>query len=265
MTAPHIVRAAHATKAQCVTRMATLFISDLHLPDESNYTTALFQSFLENLHATTVEALYILGDLFDVWIGDDAAANGYQNLMLALHDTVHRHIPIYLMHGNRDFLLGQQFAQISACQLIPDPTVINLYGTPTLLMHGDTLCTDDHAYQTFRTQVRSAEWQRKFLSMNPDSRKQAAHGLREESKRQGQSKADYLMDVNEQAVHGALKYHGVTHMIHGHTHRQAIHSVALEHSVGKRVVLGDWHTNGNVLVCDERDWHFEAVQPMISD
>jgi UDP-2,3-diacylglucosamine hydrolase len=225
----------------------------------------LFESFLENLNATTVEALYILGDLFDVWIGDDATAKGYQNLMLALHDTVHRSIPIYLMHGNRDFLLGQQFAQISACQLIPDPTVINLYGTPTLLMHGDTLCTDDHAYQTFRTQVRSVEWQRKFLSMSQDDRNNAARHLREESRRQSQSKEDYLMDVNEQSVRQALKHHGVTHMIHGHTHRQAIHSVALEQGVGKRFVLGDWHRTGTVLVCHEQDWHFEVVQPITGD
>lgn len=239
--------------------MATLFVSDLHLPHAQHATTALFESFLKKRVAAQVEALYILGDLFDVWIGDDVAVKDYQNLIQVLHDTAQRNIPIYLMHGNRDFLLGQQFAQVSGCMLLPDPTVITLYGTPTLLLHGDTLCTDDHAYQVFRRQVRSADWQRTFLNKSEIERKEVARHLREESQRQGQTKQDYLMDVNEQAVLLALKHHGVTQMIHGHTHRQALHAVKMEHGVGKRAVLGDWHTKGNVLVCDERDWRFEVV------
>lgn len=236
----------------------TLFISDLHLPPERNQTTALFEWFLDRM-TPGVELLYILGDLFDVWIGDDAVAPGYQDVIRALRKITDNGLLVYVMHGNRDFLLGSQFAAAAGCRLIDDSTVVDLYGTRTLLLHGDTLCTDDQPYQAFRAQIRSPSWQQHFLSHSEQERNYVAGQLRADSRRHNQTKADYLMDVNDEAVKRALNDHHVTHMIHGHTHRLAIHPVTLAQGVGKRYVLGDWNSTGNVLICSGDDWHFDVV------
>lgn len=236
----------------------TLFISDLHLSPERNQTTALFEQFLGHIKPD-VERLYILGDLFDVWIGDDAVAPGYQDAVQALRKATDKGLPVHIMHGNRDFLLGSPFAAAAGCQFIDDSTVVDLYGTRTLLLHGDTLCTDDQAYQAFRAQVRSPSWQQQFLSRSEQERNNIARQLRADSRQHNQFKEDYLMDANDEAVKQALNDHNVTHMIHGHTHRLAVHPVTLAHGVGKRYVLGDWNTTGNVLICTGDNWQFDVV------
>lgn len=229
--------------------MATLFISDLHLCAERPGINALFLDFLDT-EAAKAEALYILGDLFEVWIGDDASVAEHDRVIKALLRLTTGGVPVYVMHGNRDFLMGRGFEQASGCKLIPDPTIISLYsGTPTLLMHGDTLCTDDVEYQRFRAQVRDPRWQQQMLALPAEQRAAIAKNYRAQSQEQSRHKAEDIMDVNQQAVAQALREHGVTHMIHGHTHRPAIHDFTLDGKSARRIVLGDWHRQGSVFTC----------------
>jgi UDP-2,3-diacylglucosamine hydrolase len=239
--------------------MSTLFISDLHLCDERLAITALFESFLKEItgHA---EALYILGDLFEVWIGDDAALQDYQTVIQALRRTVKKGTPIYVMHGNRDFLLGPRFEQVSGCNLIPDPMVINLYGTRTLLTHGDLLCTDDHEYQAYRAQIRDPHWQHEFLGLSVEERAAIANDYRRKSREHTKSKTEEIMDVNQQAVRNMLLQHGVSQMIHGHTHRPGYHECFINGEAAQRIVLGDWYEQGSVLRCDAKKCELEVLE-----
>jgi len=233
--------------------MTTLFISDLHLDDSRPEITALFLEFLKN-DAVKAEALYILGDLFEAWVGDDDTATLGTTVANALHVLIDSGVPVFFMRGNRDFLVGVDFANQAGLHILPDPCVLELYGKPTLLMHGDLLCTDDIAYQAFRTQVRGDEWQRQFLSQALAARQAFAEQARSASK-QHQSglmndQQENIMDVTQASVESMMKRFGVSRLIHGHTHRPAIHQFQLDEASSQRIVLGDWYSQGSVLHID---------------
>jgi UDP-2,3-diacylglucosamine hydrolase len=220
--------------------MATLFISDLHLDASRPQITRLFLEFLEG-EAVQADALYILGDLFEAWIGDDAADDVGDAVAVGLARLHARGVACFYMHGNRDFLLGDAYARRARMTLLPDPSVIDIEGERVLLMHGDTLCTDDAPYQTFRTQTRDPAWQRAFLSRPVSDRRQFAEQARAESKRYTRSVADAITDVNADTVMDALRDHRVDRLLHGHTHRPAIHRIAVGETTALRIVLGDWY------------------------
>ncbi len=229
--------------------MAVLFISDLHLSPERPDISALFLDFLQG-QARTAETLYVLGDLFEVWLGDDAVHPAYQPVMAGLRSLAQHGTPVFVMHGNRDFLMGPGFEQMSACKLIDDPILIDLLGEPTLLMHGDTLCTDDVEYQQFRAQVRDPRMQQQFLALPIDQRIAVARQYRDASQERMQLKSEDIMDVNQNAVSAAMREHRVHRLIHGHTHRPAVHDFILDDAPARRTVLGDWYEQGSALVCN---------------
>jgi UDP-2,3-diacylglucosamine hydrolase len=229
--------------------MTTLFIADIHLGNEHPQISQRFCDFLRG-EARSAEALYILGDLFEVWIGDDGVQPEHEAAIAALRELTSSGVPVYVMHGNRDFLLGAQFEVLSGCRLIDDHVVINLYGTPTLLMHGDTLCTDDNEYLQFRQQMRSSEWQQQFLGQSVEQRVAIARHYREESRRRSQGKPLEIMDVNNDAVIDIMERYGVARLIHGHTHRPALHALVVDYHPAQRIVVGDWYEQQSVLRCD---------------
>ncbi|MGB4948123.1 MAG: UDP-2,3-diacylglucosamine diphosphatase [Candidatus Competibacter denitrificans] len=239
--------------------MATLFVSDLHLDASCPAITGLFLAFLED-QARQADACYILGDLFEAWIGDDDDAELGRTVALALRGLTDSGVPVFFLHGNRDFLLGERFAATAGFRLLAQTEIIDLYGEPVLLLHGDTLCTDDTAYQAFRAQVRNPLWQAQLLALPLAQRRVLAGQLRETSRQSTRQKTADIMDVNPVAVTQALRDHGVQRMIHGHTHRPAIHDVLLEGQPTRRAVLGDWSANlGSVLRCDASGWRLETV------
>jgi UDP-2,3-diacylglucosamine hydrolase len=226
--------------------MTTLFISDLHLDDQRPETTATLLAFLSD-EAPGADALYILGDLFEYWLGDDVPPGCAKQVAGALLSLVKGGVPCFLMHGNRDFLLGESFAEQSGVQLLPEEYIADLYGEPVLLMHGDTLCIDDVSYQQFRKMVRNPAWQSDFLSKSPGERLQIARQARDESSVHKSKVGMAIMDVNPTAVGAAFKRHNVSRMIHGHTHRPATHQLEANGTSVERIVLGDWYTQGSVL------------------
>jgi len=229
--------------------LETLFIADLHLDPRRAVPLACFKEFLAN-RARQAEALYILGDLFEVWLGDDEDEPAYQEIKTALHDLTCSGVPVFVMRGNRDFLLGAGFADATGCQLINDPLVINLYGTATLLMHGDTLCTKDVDYRAFRIQMRDPQWQKTFLTQPLAHRRILAQQARAESRAKTRATADEIMDVTPDAVIYALETHGVFHLIHGHTHRPAVHRLTINGRTAYRRVVGDWRDeSAKILSC----------------
>jgi UDP-2,3-diacylglucosamine hydrolase len=234
----------------------SLFISDLHLCDSRPHITAAFIAFLENT-ASQAQALYILGDLFEYWAGDDAIeadvikSGALQPSIHALRSLV-KTTPVYFMAGNRDFLIGSGFAAATGITILPDPSLLNLYGKRVLLSHGDALCTDDTAYQTFRQEVRSADWQQQFLSQPLENRIAYIEQLRVQSEQAKSSKSMQIMDVNNAAVEGLLKQYDYPPLfIHGHTHRPKTHEYLLAGHACKRVVLGDWYEQGSYLKLSE--------------
>lgn len=230
--------------------MTTLFIADLHLSGERPHIIELFRQFLRD-EAREAEALYILGDLFEVWLGDDAIPAELATLLAEMKSLTESGVPVYVMAGNRDFLMGERFAQLSGSTLLPDPSVIDLYGTPTLLMHGDTLCTDDTDYQAFRQMVRDPAWQKAFLAKSIEERIAYGRQARAESKARSKEKSEEIMDVNADAVEAAFREQGVSRLIHGHTHRPATHTLTVNGQPVTRIVLGDWYDQGSVLRVDE--------------
>jgi UDP-2,3-diacylglucosamine hydrolase len=238
--------------------MATLFISDLHLDPRRPAIVDLFLRFLTQ-EASHAESLYILGDLFETWVGDDDDSPLGQQVAVSLKRLDEKRVPVYLMVGNRDFLLSYRFAAASRATLLKDPWLVDLYGKPTLLMHGDTLCTDDVAYQQFRTQVRSPEWQTHMLARPLAERKAIAQQLRDSSQQAMQDKPAAIMDVNPQAVMDTLEAYGVRRLIHGHTHRPAIHQWIMGGEPAQRIVLGDWYNQGSVLYCDASGCRLESL------
>jgi UDP-2,3-diacylglucosamine hydrolase len=231
--------------------MTTLFIADLHLDPSRPHITELFERYLASDEVRHADALYILGDLVEAWIGDDDDAELPARIARAIRGVRDAGVPVYFMVGNRDFLLGQDFARRAGFQLLDDGTVHTVHGQPTLLMHGDVLCTDDVAYQAVRKQVRTPQWQAQILSMPLDARRAFAAKAREDSRAHTGSTMETIMDVNADAVAEAMRKAGVTRLIHGHTHRPAVHRFALDGRAAERIVLGDWYEHGSVLKVDE--------------
>jgi UDP-2,3-diacylglucosamine hydrolase len=236
--------------------MSVSFISDLHLCAERPALTALLRAFLERRLAPG-DTLYILGDLFEAWLGDDAILPDQRAVLDTLHAAQDRDIALFFMHGNRDFLAGPGFAALSGCRLLADPTVVNLDGKRALLMHGDTLCTDDAEYQAYRARVRRPEFRDHVLSLTLQQRIALADHYRNESMRLSRDKPAEIMDVNQRAVEDTMRAHGVRVLIHGHTHRQAIHDFTLDGAPARRYVLGDWHRTGSVLQYDAGEFHLD--------
>ncbi len=222
--------------------MTTLFISDLHLEESRPDITGAFLGFLKT-HAMGVERLYILGDFFEAWIGDDERTPLQEQVAAALREVRDSGTEIFLMHGNRDFLIGNDYCERAGATLLDDPTVIGLYGTPALLMHGDSLCTADVEYQKFRANMRNPQMQKMMLARPLEDRQQMARQLRQMSMAKNQGKAEDIMDVTPEEVVKELEHHGVQLMIHGHTHRPAIHDLEANGEPARRIVLGDWDTH----------------------
>ncbi|WP_339750132.1 UDP-2,3-diacylglucosamine diphosphatase [uncultured Marinobacter sp.] len=222
--------------------MTTLFISDLHLEESRPDITRAFLAFLEQ-KAAGAKRLYILGDFFEAWIGDDERTPLQEKVAAALRNVSGGGTEIFLMHGNRDFLIGANFCDRAGAALLEDPSVIDLYGTPTLLMHGDSLCTADEEYQKFRVNMRNPQWQKMILQRPLKDRQQMARQLREISMAKNQDKEEFIMDVTPGEVVREMEAHGVQRMIHGHTHRPAEHALTANGQPAKRIVLGDWAEN----------------------
>ncbi|HTN33725.1 MAG TPA: UDP-2,3-diacylglucosamine diphosphatase [Marinobacter sp.] len=222
--------------------MSTLFISDLHLEESRPDITEAFLGFLDE-KARSADVLYILGDFFETWIGDDEHTPLQLQIATALRTLSDDGMEIFLMHGNRDFLIGEDFCERAGATLLNDPALVNLYGTRTLLMHGDSLCTADEEYQKFRASMRNPQWQQMILQRPLADRQQMARQLREISMAKNQGKAEAIMDVTPEAVVKEMQHHGVTRLIHGHTHRPAEHALTVNGIAAKRIVLGDWHEN----------------------
>ena len=231
------------------TSMTTLFISDLHLDASRPRITELFVQFLEN-EAPHAKALYILGDLFEAWIGDDASDEVGDRVAEGLARLHARGVPCFYIHGNRDFLLGDAYARRARMTLLTDPSVVEIENHQVLLMHGDTLCVDDEPYQKFRAQTRDSGWQRAFLSRPLAEREEFAERARAESKRYTRSVSDAITDVSPDSVVADLEKHRVAKLIHGHTHRPAIHALRISDAPAQRIVLGDWYAQGSVLRID---------------
>lgn len=224
-----------------------LFIADIHLCQDKPAITAIFLHFLQTV-AQQCDALYLLGDLFETWIGDDNPNPLYQQIANAINKLP---IPKFFIHGNRDFLIGQRFAHASGMTLLPDEQVLTLYGQRVLIMHGDTLCTDDESYQRFRAKVRQYWLQHLFLSLPLRLRMFISTRIRADSKKTNQHKSVSIMDVNQQTVESVMTRQQVNMLIHGHTHHPTIYDFNLHGKIAHRAVLGAWHHNyGSIIQID---------------
>jgi len=226
--------------------VATLFIADLHLQTEEPAITAGFLRFLQG-EARHADALYILGDLFEAWIGDDDPNPLHREIACALKALVNSGVPCFFIHGNRDFLIGKRFARESGMTLLAEETVLDLYGRRILIMHGDTLCTDDTGYLAFRAKVHTPWIQTLFLALPLFIRSRIAAKMRAGSKAANSSKSMTIMDVNPQAVISVMEKHQVQWLIHGHTHRPDVHDLTVNNEPAHRVVLGAWHSEGSMI------------------
>ena len=223
-----------------------MFISDLHLDVETPATTKAFLHFLAH-DALAADALYILGDFFEVWLGDDDKTPFHRQITQALKHYTQTGIPTYFMHGNRDFLIGRRFARATGVKIIKDPTLIDLYGKPTLLMHGDSLCTLDERHQIMRKRMYNRWYQFGVLCLPLAIRRHYAAKIRANSKQRGKTLAENIMDVTPAEVGREMQRHTVTQLIHGHTHRPNIHNLMIDNQPAQRIVLGSWHDAGSVL------------------
>jgi UDP-2,3-diacylglucosamine hydrolase len=230
--------------------VARLFVSDLHLDALAPQAIEQFLWFL-GLHAAQAEALYILGDLFEAWIGDDDPEPQKGRVCEGLRALTRRGVACFVMHGNRDFLLGEGFCARTGSVLLPDPVIVELEGERVLLTHGDALCTDDHPYQELRSTVRNVQWQRRFLELPLAVRASLAAQARAGSRAHTSRAVPYVMDVNDSTVAAAYRATAVRRIIHGHTHRPGIHQSQIDGQPAYRVVLGAWYEQGSYL-------HYEA-------
>jgi UDP-2,3-diacylglucosamine hydrolase len=237
--------------------MTSLFISDLHLNESRPDIIRAFYVFLQQ-KAAGAEALYILGDFFDAWIGDDDNSELSQDVAIALKQVSDQGTRLFLMHGNRDFLLGKDYASRCGATLLDEGTVIDLYGCPTLLTHGDSLCIDDIPYQQFRHQVRLPAWQQQVLAQPLEVRRVMAASMRSQSESMNSLKAADIMDVNIDEVSRVMQSAGVQRLIHGHTHRPARHLLEINNQPAERIVLGDWHSHGWCLVAKENSLELQS-------
>jgi UDP-2,3-diacylglucosamine hydrolase len=243
--------------------MPTLFISDLHLDAERPEITALFGRFIDE-EARGADALYILGDLFEAWVGDDDPSETGRFVAEKLAALRASGVPVFFQRGNRDFLLGDAYATRAGVTILPDPAVILLHGQPTLLMHGDLLCTDDVAYQQFRAQTRDPRWQAQFLAQPLAARLAFAQQARTASQArhaelQGQGLMEAITDVAPTTVTATLARYGIDTLIHGHTHRPAVHELDVDGRACQRIVLGDWYEQGSVLRVDADGARLQAL------
>ena len=229
--------------------MAILFISDLHIDATRPEITEQFIEFAR-AEARSADALYVLGDLFESWVGDDAADAGQCAVIAEIRSLTAGGVPCFIMHGNRDFLLGPQFCLQSGATLLPDPLIVTLYAEPVLVMHGDALCTDDRAYQRLRATVRDADWQREFLALPVTARRALAGAARVGSQVHTASMEYAITDVNAGSVATALRSAGTATLLHGHTHRPGIHPLEVDGRACTRIVLGDWYSQGSLLRWD---------------
>lgn len=238
----------------------TLFISDLHLSRGHPFSTQLFDRFIADI-SPQAEALYILGDLFEYWAGDDDLADPFHvRVMNDLRRLDERGVHLFIMHGNRDFLMDERLAAACHARLLSDPLLLDLYGTPTLLTHGDALCTDDAAYQQFRRMVRNPAWRDGFLTLPLAERKAQIEGMRAQSEQSKRDKAPDIMDVNDEAVLALLRQYHYPRLIHGHTHRPARHLHQVDGHACERWVLGDWDAGrAQILRADQAGLHWQTV------
>lgn len=236
--------------------MSHLFISDLHLEESREDITVAFLEFLDT-RASQAEALYILGDLFEVWLGDDHDTPFNRRVVEALASV---EVPKFLMHGNRDFLIGDAFCEAVGATLLQDPTVMDFYGKPALLMHGDSLCTRDEEYMQARKMLRDPAVQADLLSKSIEERHAIARGARKQSREHTRETADDIMDVTPSEVERVMADHGVDLLIHGHTHRPAVHDLTVAGHPAQRIVLGDWGKLGWYLEVDEDGYRLESFR-----
>ncbi|MBI2960610.1 MAG: UDP-2,3-diacylglucosamine diphosphatase [Betaproteobacteria bacterium] len=238
--------------------MSVLFISDLHLCKSRPGINGIFLDFLAG-RARRAQALYILGDLFDYWAGDDDLADALNAAVAEALAQCAAAMPVFLLRGNRDFLIGSRFAAAAGVRLLDEPALIEVDRSPALLAHGDALCTDDVEYQRFRAQVRSPDWINSFLAKPLSERRHEIEALRSQSEREKQRKSAAIMDANAEAVASLLRAHGYPRLIHGHTHRPARHEHIVDGRHCERWVLGAWYSGGSVLVCEPNGWRVDQL------
>ncbi|WP_416308203.1 UDP-2,3-diacylglucosamine diphosphatase [Neptunicella sp. SCSIO 80796] len=236
--------------------MKTLFIADLHLSESRPDITAAFIEFIRD-QAVNADALYVLGDLFEVWIGDDEITSLNQQVISAFKQLTDHAVPVYFIHGNRDFLIGQRFAKATGITILPEHHIVDLYGEKVLIMHGDSLCTLDLAYQKFRKTSRSWWWQAFILSLPLFVRHKIGQNARRKSQQANMHKSDNIMDVTDDEVIAQMQKYQVQTLIHGHTHRPAIHQLEVNDKPAKRIVLGDWYEQGSCLVVTPESMQLE--------
>ena len=238
--------------------MSVLFVSDLHLDAERPDAIDTFVRFVSE-DCVRAERLFILGDLFEVWLGDDDDDPELARAVDAIASLRNYEVPCYIMHGNRDFLLGNAFAERTGARILTDYVTVEVYGQSLLLTHGDLLCTDDTAYMKLRATVRDQQWQAGFLARPITERRQIAASMRARSKTETAMKPDDIMDVNQIAVEETLRSHDVNFLIHGHTHRPGVHRFELDGNAATRIVLGDWYTEGTILQWDRSGFKLRTL------
>lgn len=239
--------------------MATHLLADLHLRGADDPNTARLSAYLDG-PARDAEAVYVLGDLFDVWIGDDGSLPVHAAVVDRFAALARAGVPAYFIRGNRDFAVGEAFVAASHMQILDDPVVVDLHGTPTLLSHGDVFCTDDTAHQKFRARYTDPRWRARMLKIPLWFRRQLAKRARRRSTAGKAAKPTHIMDVNAQTVHDAMARHGVRRLIHGHTHRPARHALEVDGEPAERIVLADWRPDqAGILVADTTGVRFESL------
>jgi UDP-2,3-diacylglucosamine hydrolase len=238
--------------------VSRVFVSDVHLDASAPDASEQFFAFLDT-HAAHAEALYILGDLFEMWVGDDDPDPEKRRVISALRKLTDRGVACFVIHGNRDFLLGRQFCDEAGVRLLPDPIVIELDGERVLVTHGDALCTDDYAYQELRSSVRTPDWQKKFLALPFAVRDSFANQARKGSKAHTARVAPKIQDVNLSAVETAFRSARVHRMIHGHTHRPGVHDMRVDGEPAQRIVLGAWYEEGSYLVYENGKYELRTL------
>ena len=239
--------------------MTTLFISDLHLEADRPEIADQFLRFLET-EAVNAEALYILGDLFESWVGDDDPNEHYQWIKQGLRKLTQKGVPVFFMHGNRDFMIGAGFATDTGVEILPDPEVRHIHGNKVLLSHGDAYCTDDIEYQAVRKMTRDPQWQAMMLDKSLEERLAFAAEARQASMARGGTISDEIMDVNADAIVAAMRDAGVRIMLHGHTHRPAVHELTVDGGTARRIVLGDWYDHGSVVRWDDSGPELSVIE-----
>jgi len=238
--------------------MARLFVSDVHLDASAPPATEQFLDFLRR-YARGAEALYILGDLFEVWVGDDEQDGEKRRVCAGLRELTAAGTACFVIHGNRDFLLGRGFCESTGCRLLPDPVILELEGERVLLTHGDALCVDDFSYQELRSSVRQAQWQRRFLALPFEVRDRFANRARAGSKAHTSRTIPRIMDVNPTAVDTAFRVARVRRIVHGHTHRPGIHDQTIDEQPAQRIVLGAWYEQGSYLIHDQGRFELKTL------